>query len=199
MLKHPGDLDFYRLLAMLQEPQSADSFGLRVEEKEGKGTGILSFFRSGTPDEAALETARKVRQLLRLSPDAKEFRLSFGALPQDDKNIAMLTRSMLEILAEASAGVEIPDSDIKEGRATKMEDQESSLEPMSSFKVRVRSSSKKPPDDEAFSAVRYRNQWFWVDDRELAAKRGLGFLMVLFTLIESGSTAAPPVLTISKP
>jgi hypothetical protein len=48
-------------------------------------------------------------------------------------------------------------------------------------------------------SVHYRNQWFWIDDRDLAAKRGLSFLMMLFTLVESGATAAPPVLTISKP
>ncbi len=63
----------------------------------------------------------------------------------------------------------------------------------------MRSSSGKPSANEAFAAVRYRNQWFWIDDRDMDAKRGLSFLMMLFTLVESGATAAPPVLTISKP
>jgi hypothetical protein len=70
---------------------------------------------------------------------------------------------------------------------------------MHTFKVRVRSSAAQPADNEAFAAVRYRNRWFWIDDRDMAAKRGLGFLMMLFTLVESGATAAPPVLTISRP
>src|SRR5262249_49161251 len=107
-----------------------------------------------------------------------EFRLSFGALPRDDKEIAMLTRSMLEILMEAAAGVEIADSDIREGRASKIDEPESSAEAKGTFKVRVRSSSGKPPAHEAFAAVRYRDRWFWVDDRDLTAKRGLSFLMV---------------------
>ena len=198
-LKHPGDPDFYRVVSLLQELQAADAFGLRVEEHDGKGTGIVTFFRAGTADESALEAARTLRQLLRLSPDAKEFKLTFGALPQDDKEIAMLTRSMLEILMEATAGVEIPDSDIREGRASKLDDEESSTEAKGTFKVRVRSSSERPPANESFASVRYRNQWFWIDDRDLAAKRGLSFLMVLFTLVESGAPTAPPVLTISKP
>jgi hypothetical protein len=198
-LKHPGDPEFYRVIYLLQELQSADAFGLRVEEHDGKGTGVVTFFPAGTTDATALEAARTIRQLLRLSPDAKEFRLTFGALPQDDKEIAMLTRSMLEILMEATAGVEIPDSDIREGRASRMDDEESSTEAKSTFKVRVRASFGKPPANESFAAVRYRNQWFWIDDRDLAAKRGLSFLMVLFTLVESGASAAPPVLTISKP
>jgi hypothetical protein len=198
-LRHPGDPDFYRVVGLLQELQSADAFGLDVEERQGKGTGIVTFFRAQTADTASLEAARTARQLLRLSPDAKEFKLSFGALPQDDKEIAMLTRSMLEILMEATAGVEIPESDIKEGRASRIDEQEPPTEIRGTFKVRVRSSTGKPSANEAFVAVRYRNQWFWIDDRDIAAKRGLSFLMMLFTLVESGATAAPPVLTISKP
>ncbi len=198
-LKHPGDPDFYRVIGLLQQLQSADAFGLRVEEHDGKGTAIVAFLRTEKADQASIEAARTVRQLLRLDPDAKEFKLTFDPLPQDDKEIAMLTRSMLEILMEATAGVEIPDSDIQEGRASRMDEVEASTPAMHTFKVRVRSSSGKPPDNDAFAAIRYRNQWFWIDDRDLAAKRGLGFLMMLFTLVESGATAAPPVLTISKP
>jgi hypothetical protein len=198
-LKHPGDPDFYRVISLLQELQSADAFGLRVEEHEGKGTAIVAFLRPEKADERSLEAARTVRKLLRLSPDAKEFKLSFDALPQDDKEIAMLTRSMLEILMEATAGVEVPDSDIKEGRAFRMDELEPQTEAMHTFKVRVRSSAGKPPESDSFASVRYRDKWFWIDDRDLAAKRGLGFLMMLFTLVESGATAAPPVLTISKP
>lgn len=198
-LKHPGDPDFYRVIDLLQELQSADAFGLDVEERGGKGTGIVTFFRAATADKSSMEAARTARELLRLSPDAKEFKLSFGALPKDDKEIAMLTRSMLEILMEATAGVEVPDSDIKEGRASRMDEQASPAGIKGTFTVRVRSSSGKPPANEAFAAVRYRNQWFWIDDHDLAAKRGLSFLMMLFTLVESGASAAPPVLTLSKP
>jgi hypothetical protein len=64
--------------------------------------------------------------------------------------------------------------------------------------VHVRCTPQKPPAGEAFAEVKYRDNWFWVDDRDLKSKRGLGFLMILFTLVESGGTAAPPVLTISK-
>ena len=198
-LRHPGDPEFYRVIGLLQELQSADAFGLDVQEREGKGTGIVTFFHPETADQTSLEAARTARKLLRLNPDAKDFKLDFGALPQNDKEIAMLTRSMLEILMEATAGVEIPDSDLKEGRASRMDELEPSTEAMHTFKVRVRSSAAKPATNEAFAAVRYRNQWFWIDDRDMAAKRGLGFLMMLFTLVESGATAAPPILTISKP
>jgi hypothetical protein len=106
---------------------------------------------------------------------------------------------MLEILAEASAGVEIPASDVDEGRVVRMTTTGATSEIEPNFLIRVHSSRSKPDPNEAFTAVRYRNYWFWVNDRDVPSKRGLGFLMLMFTLVESGATAAPPVLTISKP
>jgi len=106
---------------------------------------------------------------------------------------------MLEIIAEISAGVEVPDSDIQEGRAIKMETDGTPGETGLKVRFSVRSSATRPATNEAFAAVHYRNHWFWVDDRDLNSKRGLGFLMVLFTLAESGPPPAPPALTLSKP
>jgi len=196
--RRAGDPDFYRVLSMLRELQASDSFGIRVgETKEGAG-GIM-VFRAHHVDEAMATTAQRVRELLHFSPDAQEFRLAFGAVPQGEKEIAMLTRSMMEILGEASAGVEIPASDVDEGRVSKMGAPGASEGVGPRFLIRVHSSTSKPEAKEVFTAERYRNHWFWVDDRDLSSKRGLGFLMILFTLVESGPTAAPPVLSISKP
>jgi hypothetical protein len=198
MLKRAGDPDFYRVLSLLRELQQSDSFGFRVDKTPG-GAGGLMVFRARPVDEATVATTLKVRELLHLDPHAQEFNLAFGAVAENDKEIAVLTRSMLELLAEASAGVDIPAQDVEQGRVVKMAmgGATSELEPR--FLVRVHSSTSKPDSNEAFTSVKYRNYWFWVDDRDLPSKRGLGFLMVLFTLVESGTTAAPPVLTISKP
>ena len=198
LLRRTGDTDFYRVLSMLRELQASDSFGIRVEEMKGSAGGIM-VFRAHHVDAATAATAQKVRELLHLNPKAQEFRLALGAVPQDDTEIAMLTRSMVEILAEASAGVEIPASDVDEGRVAKMGVPGTSPEVGPRFLIRVHSSTSKPDAAEAFTAVQYRKNWFWVDDRDVSSKRGLGFLMMLFTLVESGPTAAPPVLSISKP
>jgi hypothetical protein len=198
MLKRSADPAFYQVMSMLKELQATDSFGLRVHQAEGESGGVV-IFRAHQVDESTAAIGRQVRLLLHLNQDAQEFKLTFGATASDDREIAMLTRSMLEILAEASAGVEIPASDIEEGRVVKMGLPDPSSETGPKFVVKVHSASAKPLTNDAFTAVQYRNRWFWVDDRDLASKRGIGFLLVLFTLVESGSSAAPPVLTISKP
>jgi hypothetical protein len=194
---HSGEPEFYRVLAMLQELQSMDLIGLRVET--GANAGGTLYFRAGKADKAAAETVRQVQELLGLNPNAEEYHLTFGAVPENDTDIAMLTRSMLEILEETAAGVEIPAADIRKGRATDLGLGATSSEQVSGFRVRVKSSSGKPSSAEAFETIRYRDSWFWIDDGDLVSKRDFGFLMILFQLVESGTSVAPPVLTISKP
>jgi len=193
-LKQPGDPDFYQVLSLLKELQSSGALDLRVQTTKEGGTTVL-VLRPKTPDEKDLQSSRKVRELLHLDPGAQEFHLVEGRAQNDGTEIALLTRSMIQILSEASAGVEVPAADIEQGRVTKMDLQE--LGPQSL--VRVHSSTEKPEPDVAFAVIRYRNYWFWVDDRDLPSKRGLDFLMILLTLAESGPSAPPPALTISKP
>ena len=198
MFKRSRDPEFDQVLSMLKELQSTDSFGIRVVEKAGESGGVV-IIRGRQVDESTAATGRRVRQLLHLDPDTEEFKLVIGATAANDKEIAMLTRSMLEILAEVSAGVDVPDSDIEEGRATNIGRPDASSEMGPKLMLSVHSGTEKPPAEDAYSAVQYRNRWFWVDDRDLGSKRGMSFLLVLFTLVESGSSATPPVLTISKP
>jgi hypothetical protein len=49
---------------------------------------------------------------------------------------------------------------------------------------------------DAFVAVAYRNHWFWIDDRDLRTKRAFAFMMMLFTLAETGEREVPPLITI---
>jgi hypothetical protein len=198
VLRHEGDPNFYRLLSLLRELQLSDSLGFRVRTGTA-GEEQIFFFRPRHPRPEALAAAKAVRELLGLSPDATEFHVVFGALPTSGTEIAILTRTILGILAEAAAGVEVPAADLQEGRAAKRVIAGAGSEISPQHLVRVQSSPRKPDSKQAFAAMQYRGNWFWIDDRDLASKRGLSFLMILFTLASPGTTITPPVLTISKP
>jgi hypothetical protein len=59
----------------------------------------------------------------------------------------------------------------------------------------VHCSALKP--DETFTAVSYRNHWFFIDDRDVWPKRTFYFLMLMFSFTErSDSAQAMPVLTV---
>ena len=221
--KHEGDPTFYRILALLRQLQQSDAVALQVEgdaseeekssedkddssddnDKDSKNNEqdsghTIVIFRTRELDEAGQRASEEVRRLLHLSPDAMQFSLVFGGSAKNDHEIAMLTRSMLEILGESSFGVEVPEADVTAGRVTTLEKSLPSDE-RKYFPLLVHSSESRPHSGDAFVLIRYRTHYFWIDDRDLQSKRSLGFLMALFTLLESGTTAAPPTLTISKP
>jgi hypothetical protein len=54
-----------------------------------------------------------------------------------------------------------------------------------------------PPQD-AYTAVRWRGRWFWIDDRDLRSKSAMTFLTLIFSLGETGSApgSAAPVITV---
>lgn len=60
--------------------------------------------------------------------------------------------------------------------------------------IQIQSSSEKPVD--AFVSVRYRSSYFWIDDRYLFSKKMFSFLMLIFTLVETGEKGTAPIVTI---
>ncbi len=107
-----ADPDFYALLEALQRIQQAGAVGLRVERAKGEETVTVVLGRLG---DAAIEADRQfIRKTLGLNPDATEFQLAFGALARNDQEIAVLSRSMLEILAELASNIEVPAADVED-------------------------------------------------------------------------------------
>jgi hypothetical protein len=186
-----ADEGFVRAVELFGKLQRSGSVALRVKDDSGGGA-IVTFRKEDIPPETAAE-ADELRRLLKLDPESRELRLSYGALAADGHELAVLTRPVLQMLNVLSSHAEIPEEDLSEGRATPAwESVEASVERRSKF--RVRCTKGKPKD--AFVAVPYRDHWFWVDDRDLVSKRHFAFVMYLFTLADTGERGGQPVLTI---
>ena len=99
---------------------------------------------------------------------------------------------MWEILSELSVGVEVPEQDADEGRASATP--RPSGRPRSLPAARIHASSERPTN--AYIAARYRDQWFWVDDRDIGSKRIFTFLMVFSSIAETGAVPQVPIITI---
>ena len=185
-----GSPKFRELMTALRQYQAAEGEGFRIKPTKDQQT-VVMFFRPPRDETAPL--ARRIRELLGLDPLAREFTVVYGTFPEPDAEIAILTRSMLQILIDLASQIDVPAVDIAEGRVYSPErtvDQERLFPNL----ITVRTGDSPP--ERAFVAIRYRDQWFWIDDLDPQSKRVLSFLMVAFTLTEGASTQAAPVVTI---
>jgi hypothetical protein len=92
-----------------------------------------------------------------------------------------------------AAEVDVPQKDVAEGRASP--GWESNTNNITAQRlIRIHSSKEEPK--EAFVTIPYRGYWFWIDDRDLKSKRTFSFMMLLFTLADTGEREPLPLVTI---
>ena len=179
---------FVRLMALLRDTQKSGSVGIRIENRGGVDTAVLFFTRGAS--EAVERKLAEAKQLLQLDPDAGEYNLTYGALARNDKEVAILSRSLLEIMTELSSFIDVPPEDVAEGRTFPGSASGRGMPPLIAVK-------HSPEDQEhVFTKVRYRDQWLWIDDRDFRSKRTFAFLMVISSLTETTGSPTAPILTI---
>jgi hypothetical protein len=188
LMRRPADPKFNRLIQALGRIQTSKGLGTRVKS-EGKQKATVLFFRA-KPGAETLKEMKNVRELLGLNMDSWEFRVVYGSVAADDKEIAIQTRSMLQIMAELASNIEVPEKDVAEGRVYAPPVEAPGFEPL----IRVQTGDSLPAD--AYVGIRYRKQWFWIDDRDLSSKRMFAFSMLLFSLTETGPRGGAPIVTV---
>jgi hypothetical protein len=187
----PADPEFYPLLEKLRKVQAAGAIGMRFKKKD-KEEAALMVLRPNR-DAATDSLTQEIRQTLGLDPKASDFRVVYGSIARDDQEIAILTRSILDVIVDLSADIEVPAVHVKEKRVNPVFAETIAGEKVQPL-IRIQGSSEKPGD--AFVSVRYRDSHFWIDDRDLGSKRIFSFLMFVFTLVETGEKGMAPVVTI---
>jgi len=192
---HPAEPNFIRLLAALQRIQASGLIGLRVEvSKETKREATVLTFRQKDMSPEVLADLALVKKLLGLRPDLREFKVVYGEVAEGDDVIAIQTRSAFQIILELGADVEVPAEHVAERRTyppiPAPAGGPEALPPL----VRIQSGTSRPAD--AFAAIKYRDHWYWIDDRDFKSKGTFTFLMVIMTLAEKEDKAPQPVVTI---
>jgi hypothetical protein len=187
-----ADPEFVRVLQLMREVQVAGAVGLRVEENKDKTETAVMFFRRDNVPPEMVDKIGEVRRLLKLPEGQQEFNLIYSPVLGTTNELAVGSRSMIQIMAAMASYTDVPESDIKDGRATPSLQAANSAG--NSNPVEIKCSKEKPAD--AFSAVNYRNQWFWVDDRDWRTKRAFTAIMFLFTMAETDGNEKLPLITI---
>jgi hypothetical protein len=94
--------------------------------------------------------------------------LNYGALQRSPNELAVVSRSMIEIMQQLSADMEVPAADVSEGRTYATAEAPANASPYDQPRVAIHSGATPPGD--AFTAVRYRATWYWMSDHDPAQK-----------------------------
>lgn len=187
----PADPRFLELITAMRNIQKAGGLGMRVKNVDDKQAFVI-FFRTATEPEFA-EDLRRVRELLGIDPEASELKVVYGSHAENDREIAILSRSMLQVSVDLASGIEVPETDVAEGRVYMPQNQPGAAAAMPPL-MRIRHSAEQPTDTHV--AVPYRGGWFWIDDRDFPSKQTFFSYMLLSSLTETGAQSAAPIVTV---
>lgn len=187
-----ADPEFIRALALLQEVQAAGAFAMRVEEDKAKGSTGVVFFRRDDVTADIAEKSAEIRRLLKLPAEQQKFVLTYSPARGADNELAVNSRSMLQIMQAFASHLEVPEAHLKDRSAWPSPQNPATESPQ--HNVRIHSGKNKPVS--AFTAVHYRDYWFWVENGDLQTKRALTVVILFFTLADTGSPEKLPLITI---
>ncbi len=189
----PADPDFHLMRALARKIQLSGA--VRIVVKKDAGEEMVSFmtFRAEKIPPEVLSDITELRQLLKLDPSASEYRIRFGAVPENNKEIAVITRSILSMMQAMAAEVGVPKEDLARGWAFPGFEHGEAVPGVVRL-IHIHSGKSVPSD--AFVSVKYENNWFWIDKGDLESKQMFSLIMMLFTMVDTGPTQNQPVLTI---
>jgi len=191
-VQRPADPKFTRLVELIREGQLAAAIQIRIEHpKEGAESSVLIFGPSKDPQLAA--RGREIKSLLGIKPDLREVRVNYGGYSGRDDEIDMMTRSMLQIMLEFAAVIQVPEVDVLRGKAGPgLVDTQSAALIGPPLRVQV---TDAPPRD-SYVSTQYDKRWFWIADNDIQSKYTFGIIMLLFSIADTGVRGSPPVVTI---
>lgn len=187
------DPRFDRVVQLIRALQLADAVQVRIERlKEGDETSLMTF--PSTKDPQTDAARQDLRTLLGLRPRLEKFNVYYDGYSGRDDEISMTTRSMLQIMSELAARVQVPQSDVDGGRASRGSvDGQMAANPFSAG-VSIHSGDKSP--SAAAITVQYDGRWFWIDDTDFQSKRVFAIVMLLFSISDIGTKASEPIVTV---
>ena len=192
-----ADPEFFRLTEKLREVQGSGAMGMRVNRggPPNVNSGTVMILKGKGVQDVEQERG-VVRQILGLNQTAEEFSVAYGSVAQNDHEIAILSRSVLEILIDLASYIEVPAAHVEEKRVIASFVDENGAGQTVPPLIRIHSSCSLEKPADTLVAVPYRGCWYWIDDRDIPSKAMFTFLMYIFTLTETGGKDNTPVVTI---
>jgi hypothetical protein len=192
-LRRLADPKFTRLVELMREGQVAGAIQIRIERpKDGAENSVLIFGPS--KDLQLAVRGRELKSILGIKPELRELRVNYGGYSGKDDEIDMMTRSMLQIMLEFAATVQVPESDVVQGKASPGLVDAQTAGALNGPPLRVLVTDAAPPN--AYVAAQYDGRWFSIADTDIQSKYTFAIIMLLFSIADTGVKGAAPVVTI---
>lgn len=185
----PNNRNFLELAVLMRRLQQSNTLTIDLFRDGDDASAYLMLDEVESGQNPDLD---RFRQMLGLNPQDTRFRIvTTHADDTDEPTLLVRGRSMLGILYALSHSVDVPSSHAGAGWVTQSRpsgDGLSSWQQLLNGTFSVSSADARPSG--AFTAVRYRGQWFYIPDSDLNAKSTfslLGHLIALQSGVQSGS------------
>jgi hypothetical protein len=147
------------------------------------------------PDRETQRLIDELKARLGLDPERSLFAVTDRVVRRQPDEVTLRVRSLLTLMTFLSQGIQMPrsqaqtDAALEGDPAAAPEDGGASLAP-----VRIHSGSRRPVD--AFIAVRYQDNWFYVERSDETSKQAFSLLTYLFQLQAPEASKSAPILTV---
>jgi hypothetical protein len=185
-----GSPDFFELLRVLRQLQLAGEFSVHYKESDHAGHVSFVLGANGAGREHAPDELAQARSLLGLSAKACEYDIAYGQEAGVDK-IPLVTRSMLAILSNLGAEVEVPASEVSNG-STKPTIGLVGGEARPTLIIHAGRSAPAA----AYVAIDYRGVAYWIEPNDFDSKYAFTVVQDVMALAEVTDDTKAPVVTI---
>jgi hypothetical protein len=176
------DPEFEQGLAALRRLQSDDKLSIRVTEHDAKTEKTFTAHAHVSRELSAQDRAdiALVQRTFRMGTAAFKGQVSIVAAEaaESPNELAIATRSMMEVLQIMSLGVDVTGQGRFDPNAL----------------LRVYSGKTRP--EVVYAAVRRRGRWYWIAPDDVASQRAIMLAEVLMVVNAQAGTQTAPVITI---
>jgi len=183
-----ADPEFTEYVKLVQELQDAAAISFELENDPKTGHDMIMVLDNDGLDEATLANRKRTGELLGLNPEKSRYRVMYAPYASDDGILAMQTRSIIQMLVALSGFIDIPPE--KRSYASRGYELPSGV----TRPFHVFSGPNRP--EEKFAQIKYKGDWYWIENSDLRSKRVFTLMLFLTTLTNYAGDQNAPVLTI---
>lgn len=149
------------------------------------------------PESKKTPEFKELAELLNLNPDSRTYRIRLGLDQGGDQDIVISTRSILAAMFFVGQSIEFSNAMRETGTIHVNYDLHGrpfDWQLVHDDLIQIKMSDSRPRG--AYAAVRYHDNWYYIENTDIDSKETLTMLGMVFTLSAGGDSSQSPVLTI---